>query len=65
MRATVTLEKDLLDELLRASGRRSKAAAVRDAAAEYLRRRRIDSLRKLKGRLRFDVDADELRHRER
>jgi metal-responsive CopG/Arc/MetJ family transcriptional regulator len=65
MRATVTLEKDVLDRLLRASGRRSKAAAVREAAEEYLRRRRVDALRKLKGKLRFEADADALRHRER
>lgn len=65
MRATVTLEKDVLDELLKETGARSKASAVKEVIAEYLRRKRIESIKAKKGKLRFDKTAEELRHFER
>ena len=40
MRATVTIEKDVLDELVKATGARSKSAAVKAIIDEYLRKRK-------------------------
>lgn len=65
MRTTVTIEKDAIDELMDATKARSKAMAVREAVAEYLRRRKIDRIRSLKGKLEFDDTTAEARHRER
>ena len=65
MRATVTLEKDALDALLKETKSRSKASAVRIAVDDYLRRKKIEKVRSMKGKLEFDMTADEIRHRAR
>lgn len=65
MRATVTIEKDKLDMLVRETKSRSKASAVKVAIDEYLRKKKIEKIKAMKGRLNFDMTADEIRHRER
>jgi len=65
MRATVTIEKEKLDKLLRESKSKSKASAVRTAIDEYLKAKRIEKIKSMKGKLEFDMDAEEIRHRER
>jgi hypothetical protein len=65
MRATVTIEKDVLDELVKATGAKSKTAAVKMIIDEYLRRRRNEKISALRGKLEFDLTADEIRHHER
>lgn len=65
MRATVTIEKDVLDELVKATGAKSKSAAVREIIDEYMRRRRVQKILALKGKLSFELTADEIRHYER
>lgn len=65
MRTTVTLEKDTIDELMDVTKARSKAMAVREAVAEYIRRRKIDRIKALKGTLEFDDATAGDRHRER
>jgi len=65
MRATVTLEKDILDELLRETKAKSKTTAVKKAIHEYLRRKKIEKIKFMKGKLEFDLTAEELRHYER
>lgn len=65
MRATVTIEKDKLDELLKETKSRSKASAVKVAIDEYLRRKKIEKIKSMKGKLEFTMTADEIRHRER
>lgn len=37
MRATVTIDKEMLDELVRESGQKNRASAVREAIAVFLR----------------------------
>ena len=63
MRATVTIEKDVLDELVKATG--SKSAAVKEIIEEYLRERKVQKIMSMKGKLSFDLTADEIRHYER
>ena len=65
MRATVTIDKDMLDQLLKETRAKSKATAVKRAIHEYLRRRKIDRIKSMKGKLRFDLTADGIRHYER
>ena len=65
MRATVTIEKEMLDELVRETRSRNKTSAVKQAISEYLRRQKIERIKSMKGKLEFDRTADEIRHYER
>lgn len=65
MRATVTIEKDIMDELLKETKAKSKASAVKKVINEYLRRRKIEKIKSMKGKLEFDLTADQIRHYER
>ncbi len=65
MRTTVTLETRKLDRLMRVTRARSKAAAVSRAVDEYLKIEASRSIKALKGTLRFDLTAEEIRHRGR
>jgi hypothetical protein len=65
MRSTVTIEKDMLDELLAETRAKSKTTAVKEAITEYLKRRRMEKIKSMKGKLEFDLTAEELRHYDR
>ncbi|MFN3740154.1 MAG: type II toxin-antitoxin system VapB family antitoxin [Thermodesulfovibrionales bacterium] len=65
MRATITIDKESLDELLKITRAKSKASAVRMVIEDYLKRKKIEKIKSLKGRLEFNMTADEIRHRER
>ena len=65
MRSTITIEKDILDELLKETKTKSKVSAVREAINEYLRRKKIERIKSMKGKLEFDLTAEEIRHYER
>lgn len=65
MRSTVTIEKTMLDELLAETRAQNKASAVKVAISDYLRRRRAEKIKSMKGKLEFDMTAEELRHFER
>jgi metal-responsive CopG/Arc/MetJ family transcriptional regulator len=62
MRATVSIEKNVLDELLNATGAKTRSAAVRKVIDEYLRKRRVEKIMSMKGKLSFDLTADKIRH---
>ncbi len=65
MRATVTIEKDRPDLLMKETKSRSKTSAVKIAIDEYLRKKKIEKIKSMKGKLDFDMTADEIRHSER
>jgi hypothetical protein len=65
MRATVTIDKDKLDILMKETKSRSKASAVRVAIDEFIRKKKIEKIKSMKGRMDFTMTADEIRHRER
>ncbi len=65
MRATVTIEKDILDELVDETGHKSKASAVKEAISQYLNHKKREKIMDMKGKLKFDKTAGELRHYER
>ncbi len=65
MRATVTIEKNKLDNLLKETHAKSKSSAVKIAIDEYLKKKKIEKIKSMKGKLEFDMSADEIRHYER
>ena len=65
MRATVTIEKDKLDELVKETKSKSKTSAVKIAINEYLRKKKIERIKSMRGKMEFTMTADEIRHRER
>ncbi len=65
MRTTVTIDYDVLEELMKETKARSKASAVKEAVRDYLKRRKLKKIKSLKGQLEFDFEADEIRHHER
>ena len=65
MRANVTIDKDILDELLKETKAKSKVSAVKIAVRGYLKRKKIERIMAMKGKLDFDLTADEIRHYER
>ena len=65
MRTTVTLEYEILDQLLKKTKAKSKTSAVKEAVYDYLRREKIKDIKAMKGRLEFDMTAEEIRHHER
>lgn len=65
MRTTITLDKKILDALLEATQAKSKASAVREAIGEYLKKDKTERIKSMRGKLEFDLSADEIRHHER
>ena len=61
MRTTTDLPEDLLEEAKSISGTRSKTAAVILALKDYIDRKKIDSLRKLRGSIAVERDLTTLR----
>jgi Arc/MetJ family transcription regulator len=62
MRTTMDLPEDLVEEAKSLSGTRSKTAAVILALKDYIDRKKIDSLRKLRGSIAIERDLTTLRH---
>lgn len=63
MRTTLDLPIELLEEARSALGFKSKTDTVIMALRELVRRRRIDELKDLMGRVRLDVDLPKSRRR--
>jgi hypothetical protein len=61
-RSAVLLESDVLDELVAVTGSKTKAAAVRIAVDELLRREKLRRIQRAAGTLSFTESAEELRH---
>ncbi len=65
MRATVTIDNSKLELLMKETKSKSKASAVKIAIDEYLKRKKIEKIKSMKGKLEFSMTADEIRHCER
>ncbi len=61
MRTTLDIPDDLLSEAMRLSKVRTKTGAIVLSLQELINRRKIERLRKLKGKLDLDIDLDSLR----
>ena len=65
MRTTLDLDEKLLEQVIEATGEKSKTKAVNKAMEEYIRRIRIRHLLSLEGKLDLDLDDwYEFRHME-
>jgi Arc/MetJ family transcription regulator len=65
MRTTLDLPGELLEEARAALGFKSKTDTVVLALRELVRRRRLDELKGLMGRVRLDIDVPRSRRRPR
>lgn len=65
MRTTLDVDRKLLDEVVDTTGERSKSAAVNRALEEYVRRTKIDELRKMAGKILLDDTRAEQREADR
>ena len=63
MRTTLDLPEDLLEEARTSVGFKSKTDTVVLALRELVRRKRIDELKKLMGRVRLEIDVPLSRRR--
>ncbi len=63
IKVTVTLDNKILVELSRVSGQRKKTFAIREAVAFYLKQKKIGKIKLMKGKLKFDKTAEEIRHK--
>lgn len=64
MRTTLDLDEGLVKELVRVTRAKTKTKAIHIAISEFLRRKRIEGLLALEGKLHLDLDWRELEERE-
>jgi len=64
MRTTVTIADDILTDLMRFSEASTRTDAVNRAVVEWVRQRRIEQLKALRGKLAIEGDLAALREQE-
>lgn len=64
MRTTLDIDKEVLDEVMRLTGERRKSKAVTKALQDYVRRKKIEKLLSLAGKIDLVDNWYELRHME-
>jgi Arc/MetJ family transcription regulator len=62
LRTTVTIPDEVLEDLMRFSGVKTRTAAVNHAVVEWVRRQKIEELRSLRGKVEFDGPLENVRH---
>ena len=65
MRTTLDIDEKLLEEVVEATGQKSKTRAVGKALEDYMRRRKIAELRSMAGKTQLDDVRDEQRAADR
>ena len=65
MRTTITIDRELLDELVETTGEKSKSAALNKAAEDYVRREKLREFRDFWLGIRVDDVRDEAREADR
>lgn len=60
MRTTLDLDDGLVDDLVRESGKKSKKAAIEEAAREYIKARKGQRLIDMIGTFEIDMTLDDL-----
>lgn len=63
MRTTLDLPDPLMNEALKVSHQKKKTAVIIAALEDFLRKNRIQGLKKYRGRVDIDLDLDSLRER--
>ncbi len=64
MRATFDIDEKLLDEVTKITGEKRKSKALNKALEEYVRRKKIDELWEMAGKMDLLDNWYELRHME-
>ncbi len=67
MRTTLDLNEKLMRELMDVTAAKTKTEAIHQAAAELIRRKKLDQLKSLSGRIHLDLnwksmEQTEIRH---
>ena len=65
MRTTITIDRELLDELVETTGEKSKSAALNKAAEDYVRREKLRDLKDFWLGIRVEDVRDEAREADR
>lgn len=65
MRTTITLDSQLVNALQQVSKTRTKSKAVILAIEDFLKKRQLLKIKELKGKIKFTLSADEIRHAQR
>lgn len=60
MRVTVEIPDSLIDDLLKVTGEKTKTRAICMAIKDYIRRKRKEKLLSLSGKIKFDLDWQEM-----
>ncbi len=60
MRTTINIDEKLLEEVLCETGEKNKGKAVNTALADFIRRRRLEALRSLRGTIDIEDNLAEL-----
>jgi len=61
MRTTLDLDEKLIEELLKATEAKTKTEAIHQAIAEMIRKKKIEKLKSLSGKIRFDLGWKEMK----
>ena len=56
MRTTLNLADELVQELMKATRARTKTDAIHQAISDMIRRKKIDKLKALSGKIRINLD---------
>ena len=64
MRTTLTLDDSIFADLMRFTQAKTRTEAVNSALADWVRRKRLDALRGLRGKLQIADDIDALREQD-
>jgi len=56
MRTTLNLDDDLVRELMKATRARTKTDAIHQAISDMIRRKKLDKLKSLSGKLTINLD---------
>lgn len=56
MRTTLDLDKDLIQELMKTTKAKSKTEAIHLAVSELIRRKKLEKLKSLSGKVQIDPD---------
>jgi fatty acid-binding protein DegV len=64
MRTTLDLPQPLIDEAMRLSRQKTKTALIVTALEEMVRRRRIQGIKRFRGKVALDIDLSALRGRQ-
>lgn len=63
MRTTIDLPQALVEEAMKVSHQRTKTAVIVAALEDFVRKSRIQGLKKFRGQVNLDIDLDKLRKR--